>query len=61
MPQTYPIEWPVFFTSTIYQWKPVLEKDHYKDINALSGHPAIGLETWRRRTQGTLTYGSGKN
>jgi len=45
MPQTYPIEWPVFFTSTIYQWKPVLEKDHYKDINALSGHPAVGLET----------------
>ena len=32
MPHTYPIEWPVFFTSTTYQWKPILEKDHYKDI-----------------------------
>ena len=42
MPQTYPIEWPVFFTSTIFQSKPVLEKDQYKDIIALSGHPAVG-------------------
>ena len=32
MPQAYPIVWPVFFASTIYQWKPILEKDHYKDI-----------------------------
>ena len=32
MPHTYPIEWPVFLTSTTYQWKPILEKDHYKDI-----------------------------
>ncbi len=32
MPQMYPIEWPVFFTSSIFGWKPVLQNDHYKDI-----------------------------
>lgn len=32
MPKEYPIEWPAFFTSTIYDWKPVLQNDGFKDI-----------------------------
>ena len=32
MSSVYPLEWPCFFTSTIYQWKQVLKYDSYKDI-----------------------------
>jgi len=30
--EKYPEQWPQFFTSTILQWKPLLNNDKYKDI-----------------------------
>ena len=30
--ETYPIDWPQFYTTTILEWKPLLKPVKYKDI-----------------------------
>ena len=32
MKAIYPTGWPQFFTSTILDWKPLLQNDNYKDV-----------------------------